>query len=532
VAQTAAVIGRAFDHASLAALSPLPEAELAAALDRLVAAELVFRRGAAPEASYLFKHALVRDAAYESLLRSRRQALHRRLVEVLEAADAGPELLAQHAQAGGETARAVAWWRAAAEAAVGRAAFGEAETHLDAAEALLPALEDGALRRREAAGVAVARALASLVQHGYSHARTVTLYADAAALARASDDSKLRLQAEYGVWAGSHVSEEVPKALAAAERMLDDATQARDGDLEMMARRVQGISLTMGGRLDEARAAFAAAEALYDPARHRVLTATTGTDPIVGIHCYLAMAELALGHQDRAAELAATAQIVARLTDAVNAQAYVLWHTGALAGYARLSDRTIALGLELCALSNDRGLSLWAALGPGLVGMGLLEAGDVAGALDAFRRYVETADASGAGLLAAFPRAAMAEAMARTGDVSAFAMAAAAEAHAMQAGAFYALAEAQRRNGAVLRLLRPDDLAGAEAALRRAVATARGQNAKLWELRATIDLARLLGEDGRGPEARALLAPLYDWFTEGFHTPDLVDARALLTALA
>jgi predicted ATPase len=90
VAQTAAVTGRAFDHASLAALSPLPEAELAQTLDRLVVAELVFRRGAAPEASYLFKHALVRDAAYESLLRSRRQALHRRLVEVLEAADARP----------------------------------------------------------------------------------------------------------------------------------------------------------------------------------------------------------------------------------------------------------------------------------------------------------------------------------------------------------------------------------------------------------------------------------------------------------
>jgi tetratricopeptide (TPR) repeat protein len=359
----------------------------------------------------------------------------------------------------------------------------------------------------------------------------VTLYANAAELARASDDRQLRLPAEYGVWAGSHVSEEVASALAAAERMRDDATQARDGDLELMARRVQAISLTMSGRLDEARAAFAAAEALYDPTRHRALTTTTGTDPIVGIHCYRAMTELALGHPDRAVALAA-AQDLARLTDAVSAQAYVLWHTGALAGYARLSDRTIALGRELCALSNDRGLSFWAALGPGLVGMGLLDSGDVAGALDAFAQYLEAAEASGARLLAALPRAAMAEAMARTGDAGAFAVAATAEAHAVRAGAFYALSEAQRRQGVVLRLLHPDDRGGADAAFRRAVATARGQNARLWGLRAMIDLARLLGEDGRGPEARALLAPLYSWFTQGFDTPDLADAQVLLKALA
>ena len=115
VAQTAAVIGRAFDLATLALLSTLPPAELTQALDRLVAAELVFRRGVAPDASYLFKHALVRDAAYESMLKSRRQPLHLPLLEVLQAGGAAPpELLAQHAQAGGDICRAVGWWRAAA----------------------------------------------------------------------------------------------------------------------------------------------------------------------------------------------------------------------------------------------------------------------------------------------------------------------------------------------------------------------------------------------------------------------------------
>jgi predicted ATPase len=124
----------------------------------------------------------------------------------------------------------------------------------------------------------------------------------------------------------------------------------------------------------------------------------------------------------------------------------------------------------------------------------------------------------------------MAEAMAMTGDEGAIAMAAAAEEHATRTGGLYGLAEAQRRKGVVLRLLRPDDHAGAETAFRAAMATAQGQNARLWELRAACDLARLLGPQGRGAEARAILEPLYGWFTEGFDAPDLVDARALLEA--
>jgi class 3 adenylate cyclase len=532
VAQTAAVIGRAFDHATLASLSPLPEAELGQALDRLVAAELVFRRGLAPDASYLFKHALVRDAAYESLLRSRRQVLHRKLVDILQAAGAEPELLAQHAQAGGETARAVTWWRAAAGAAVGRASFGEAETHLAAAEALLLGIEDDALRRREAAGVAVARALASLVQHGYSDARTVGLYATATALARVGDDPDLRVQAEYGVWAGHHVSEDVGAALGVAERLLDDATQATDGDMKMMALRFRAVTLTMAGRLDEGCAAFTAAEALYVPSRHRALTATTGTDPIVGIYSYRAMAELALGYPDRAAKMSASAQSLAKLTNSLNAHAYALWHMAAVAAYARRSERAIVVGRELCALSQERGMALWGALGPGIVGIGLLEAGDVDGALAEFARFLEGLEVSGAGLLVTLSKAAMAEAMARDGDVSAIATAEAAEAHARRTGALYGLAEAQRRRGVVLRLLRPDAQADAEAAFRAAMATAQAQNARLWELRAACDLVRLLEVQGRGSEGMATLQPLYGVFNEGFDSPDLADARHLIATLA
>jgi tetratricopeptide (TPR) repeat protein len=532
VAQTAAVIGRAFEHTTLAALSPLPAAELAQALDRLVAAELVFRRGVAPEASYLFKHALVRDAAYESLLRSKRQTLHCRLVSVLESGGAGPELLAQHAQAGGETARAVVWWRAAAQAAVGRAAFGEAEAHLDAAEALVSGLPDEASCKREAAGLAVARALSSLVQHGYTDSRTVALYAQAALLALKADDPKVLLPAVYGVWAAHHVADAVGPALAVAAQMLDHAAQRGDGDLEMMGNRMLAVSLTMAGRLNEATPCFTRAAALYDPSRHRAHTADIGIDPIVGTKCYWALAELALGHSDRASSLIVSALEISRLTDGVNGEGYVLYHAGQVAAAARRSAEAIVFGEQLVALSAKHGLSLWAATAPGVVGMGLLEGGDAKGALEAFSRWHAATEATGAGLVGALVRAAMAEAMAATGDAAAMAMVVRAEAHAIRTGGLYGLAEAQRRQGVVLRLLRPDDQEGAEAAFRRAIATASDQNAKLWELRAASDLARLLGPQGRSSEARALLAPLYGWFTEGLDAPDLIDAKALLETLS
>jgi predicted ATPase len=206
----------------------------------------------------------------------------------------------------------------------------------------------------------------------------------------------------------------------------------------------------------------------------------------------------------------------------------MLFHAGAVAAAARQSAQATAFGEELGAWSARHGLSLWAALAPGITGMGLLEGGDAAGALGAFSRWLVLTEATGARVLGTLMRAGMAEAMAATGDAGALAMAAAAEAYSTRTGALYGLAEAQRRQGVVLR---PDNEAGAEAAFRRAIATARDQNAKLWELRAACDLTRLLGAQGRGTEARTLLAPLYGWFTEGFETPDLVDARALLGSL-
>lgn len=533
VAQTAAVIGRSFDHRAIAALAAMPDADLTEAMRKLVEAELVFRRGTPPDATYLFKHALVRDAAYESMLKSRRQLLHMRLLGILEASGAAPaEILAQHAQAAGDAGRAIGWWHEAGQAAVGRAAFTEAEAHLDSALALLAAIDDAPKCRRAEAGIAITRSQLSLVRDGYGHERTKTLYAAADALAQDTDDPRLFMFARYGVWAVYHVRENVGPALVVAEEMREAAARREDPQLSMMALRILGDSQTMAGRLTEARQTLVAARSLYDPQRDKGLSVTTGTDPIVSINSYLAFAELALGFPDRARTLAGETWDVVQASGEVHTKAHALWHHAVLAALAGEMVRSKELALEVVAETRLRGLQFWHAMAHVVAAWGMFATGDPVGAVKALPRLLETVEAIGGGLFGAYSRSVLAEAQAVTGNILAFETIAASEDLARRSGALYELAEIQRREGVILRQLRPGDRAAAEAAFRRALITARNQDARFWELRAARDLARLMIERGEQRQAADLMAPIYDWFTEGFDTPDLIAAKALLEELS
>ena len=531
VAQIASIIGRSFEHETIAALAGMPEPDLIEAMRKLVEAELVFRRGTPPDATYLFKHALVRDAAYESMLKSRCKVLHLRLLGILQDNAAPPEILAQHAQAGGDPGRAIGWWHEAAEAAIGRVAFAEAEAHLDSASAHLSAMGDDLPRRRAEATLAITRANASLVRYGYGHERTKTLYARADALAQDSDDPSLFMLARYGVWAVYHVRENVVDALAVAEDMREVAVRRNDPQFTMMAHRLVATSQTMAGRLIEARHGFETARTLYDPQRDTSLRAKTGTEPLVAIKCYLSFAELALGFPDRAHALVEEAWDSIQGSGQVNATAYAMWHRVILAACAGEATRSRALAEDAALYTGQRGLQFWEAMSRVFVAWGTFATGDPAGAADVLPGLIETAETTGGGLFGALSRAVLAEAQAATGSALAFETIAQAEALARRSGAFYGLAEIQRREGVIVRHLRPDDLMGAEAALRRSLATAREQGARFWELRTACDLARLMTEQGRRTEAQHLLEPLYGWFTEGFETTVLIEARTQLIGL-
>jgi tetratricopeptide (TPR) repeat protein len=499
---------------------------------KLVEAELVFRRGTPPEATYLFKHALVRDAAYESLLKSRRQALHLRLFAILvSSGSAPPEVLAQHAQAGGDPGQSIGWWQKAAEAAISRAAFEEAETHLGAALALLPAIDNVTERKRENAGIAIARAQASLVRRGYGHDRTKALYAQADTLAEAADDPRLFMLARYGVWAVYHVREDVGRALELAEQMVEIASNWQVPQLSMLAHRLLSCSQTMAGRFPGARISSEAARKFYDPERDAFLGASTGTHPLVGINSYSAFAELALGFPDRARALADEAWDAVQTSGEVNTKAYAMWHRAVLATLAGESVGAKELAEGLVSYAGHRGLMFWGAMAKVYVAWGMFAAGDPAGAVEAMPGAIEAVEATGGGLFGALYRSVLAEALAETGNAMAFETIAKAEALAKRSMALYGLAEVQRRAGLVLRRLSPNKTSEAEAAFRRALATARGQGALLWELRAASDLARLMVDQKRQSAARDLLVPVYSSFTEGFESADLMNAKALLDTL-
>jgi predicted ATPase len=297
-----------------------------------------------------------------------------------------------------------------------------------------------------------------------------------------------------------------------------------------MAHRLVATSQTMAGGLTEARHGFETARALYDPQRDTGLRARTGAEPLVAIKCYLSLAELALGFPDRARSLADEAWDSIQASGQVNATAYAMWHRAILAACAG-EARAKSLAVDAAAYTGQRGLQFWEAMSHVFVAWGSFAAGDPAEAANALPGLIESAEAIGGGLFGALSRSVLAEAHAAAGNMLAFDSIAESEALARRSGALYGLAEIQRREGVILRQLRPDDVAGAEAAFRRALATAREQDARFWELRAACDLARLMVDQGRRAEALDLLEPLYGWFTEGFGTTVLVEARIQLDGL-
>ena len=254
VAQTAAVIGRAFDYATVAALSPLAEAELTEAMHRLVEAELVFRRGTPPDANYLFKHALVRDAAYESLLKARRLALHARLVEILERrGDAAPEIVAQHAEAAGLVEKALDYWDKAARLAIERSGSVEAVGHLRRALDLLSNLPASRERDQRESKLQAALGAQLGVTKGFAAPDVEKAYDRARALCQELGDAPELPPVLFGLWRYYRTCARYAKSREMGEQCLALAEKAEDPALILLANHALGWTFYVLGRLNQAR---------------------------------------------------------------------------------------------------------------------------------------------------------------------------------------------------------------------------------------------------------------------------------------
>jgi predicted ATPase len=534
VAQVAACIGREFGYRLLASVAPLPEARLQGALERLAGSELVFRRGNPPEASYTFKHALVRDAAYESLLKSRRSDLHAQILASLEGTSAPnpPEILAHHATEAGAIEKAIDYWQQAGEAAIARPAYIEAMAQLGRGVALVRRLDDGRERQQRELKLLVSLGQASIASRGYGNAKTVEIFDRARRLVQDLGETPLLFPAYYGGWAARHVRAEMPEALARASEFMEIASRQHDDSHSMMARRLVGTSQAMMGRFVEARGNFEKAWALYDPDRHPALAARFGHDPGVGISCYGAINLWCLGYADQASRMVDDALDAADRSNHTNTVAYTYLHVALLQNQMRLYGEAAALVGRLLELSIEHDLKMWEGMALCVQAASMLAAGDPGEALTTVERGEKIIDATDTGLFTPYNLAVKSGVLAALDRTKEADCAIAEAKRRIEAGGEIWLRSEVRRVEGEIQMRRPGhDPQRVEDAFLDALAIARAQQAKSWELRAAINLAELWAGQGERQRARDLLAPVYAWFTEGFDTPDLMDARALLDEL-
>ena len=537
VAQMAACIGREFSHELVGAVAGLESAELDHALDELTAAELVFRHGAPPEATYSFKHAFVQEAAHESLLKSRRQQLHAKIATLLEeqfpdAASGQPELLAYHLAEAGQHDRAIVYLQQASSQALARSADLEAVKHLRAALAQLERVTDVGLRGplEFELQAALGRALSTV--RGFTAPETDDAYARAATLGqRLQVGSRL-----FPVLWGRCIALRLAGNLAASHRtnreFLRLARRSGDTGHLLTAEFSFGEGLWWFGRPASARRYLERALALYDPMAHRELALDYAYDRRVVTRDVLACTLFVLGYPDQAAN-----QLRQSLVEAE-----ALRHRASLAhafNFACVLDQlrddptgVLSHAAAVRRLAEEQVIPFWSGWAAVLEGWALGRTGAADAGMELMQRALDALFSIGVKLWRPYHVALVADVEDRAG-LYAQAMAHVDDAlrQVEDTGWRWYEPELHRLRGKLVARL-GGDASAAEAVLGDALGLAHRQSARMWELRVATALAGLWA--GRGERAKAydLLAPIYGWFTEGFDTTDLKEARAWLDALA
>jgi class 3 adenylate cyclase/predicted ATPase len=535
VAQIGAAIGREFSYTLLSAVSRLPADELQAALGQLVASELVFQRGTPPDAVYTFKHALVQDAAHGSLLRSVRRRLHAQIAETLEAhspemMDSRPEILAQHYAEAGLVEKSVPFWSKAGHGSAARSAMMEAAAQFQKGLDQLALLPDAPKRQRQELEFYSALGAVMIAVKGYAAPETGQTYARARELWEQLGSPSEFLRIPYGQAVIQAARGELDLALRSDENLVSLSRQRNDANGLILGRLALGRDLLFAGRFAASRSPLEDVVALYDPISHHSIVGQAGIHPHTNAQAALGVVLFCLGFLDQALER----------SNASMAEARRLAHPPTLASTLAWSTRLLSLGgdhaalgeraNELVAATAEQGFPHWA--GPGAVCRGWVKVknGDVTEGIYLMRSGSAAYHATGANTWMPHFVALLASACEIAGQVDeAVTLFDEALELVETTGERWFAAELNRHKGQLL--LRQGHSEAAEELYHNALSIAQEQQAQLWELRAATSLARLRREQGRRAEACDLLAPVYRWFTEGFDTPDLKDAKTLLDEL-
>lgn len=538
LAQIGACIGREFSHELVARIWNGRDQSLENSLETLVSSGLVARRDSPPGAVYTFKHALVQDAAYDSLLRSRRGELHAMIADALEndcaeGAISAPEWLAHHHTQAGHIARAIPLWRDAGMLAVKRVALKEAVAHFQKGLSLIEQLAPSP--ERDSLELSIREPL-NAAWTGLRGWATPEVSVNAKAMLKVAEvqgNRRSLLLAMWWLWTSTITQGRIAESSAWVERLLDEGAEDGDIDLRIFGHAMAMVQHFLSGRLAESRQHADQVLALYDPRHAERWIQLTGHDLRTFVEVYACQLTWMMGFPEQA-----------RLqSDEVRTQAYADAHAFNLVwalvfsayvfAYRREAQEFLERVAEAERVAREHGLAfIYEVAAPQARGIGELLMGRHQEAVPLFRRGIERWTGTGGNVRIPLIKSALAEAVAMNGDAES----------ALQlvdecldqidrpdGQERLWLAEVLRRKGAIL--MRQNRAEEAEVQLRASIDCARRQGAKSWELRSAITLAKLLSsrEDRNG--ARELLAPIYSWFTEGHDTADLIEARTLLEQL-
>ena len=539
IAQIGGAIGRHFSYDLLASVAQRSEPGLQDALGRLVEAGLIFQRGVPPEATFLFKHALVQDTAYGTLLRGPRQALHARIAGALEehfpsVAEVQPQILAHHLTEAGILEKAVEYWCRAGQQSAKKSALIEAIAQLRRGLRLIANLPDTRECKQQELDLLVTLAGALMGVRGYAHPEVAEAFGRARSLVLEMEGAGTtpHFSVLYGLWVADFVGGKPKASLERAEEFLLFAQSLKETGLLVKGHQLVGTTLLSIGDYAAAFPHLESAVAFCAPDAHRTLAIRFAADIDVAALCNWAWALWHRGYPDQASNAAHQALQHAQQSAHVPTLAYALIHLGIKAAFERCAAETGERANEALALAREHGLAMWSGYGLMLQGWALSQRGQGETAVEQIRSGLTATRETAARNFEPLFLGLLAEAFALAGEIEdGLVVLSEAFATADASGQKGTDAELHRLRGDLLHRLPSPDCTQVEISYRTALSIAREQGTRGFELRAAVSLARLLTDKGRREEARDLLTPVYGWFTEGFDAPDLKEAEALLEAL-
>ena len=537
IAQLGSVLGREFAYQMLCFLAPHDESVVQAGLGQLVEDELLYQRGRPPRSKYIFKHALIQDAAYQSLLKRTRQHYHQQVAALMEerypdTVAAHPELMAHHYTEAGNSERAIHCWRRAGERARGQSANLEAIAHLTKGIAVLQELPDDEERARQELSLQLSLGHANIVAKGHGAVGAEAAYTRAVALCERLGDVPELAPTLFGLWRFNVVARPLDETNDVAMRLYRLAEEKQDTQLLVIAHYALGYTALCVANLGDARIYLEEGIARYLPTQRSAEIYRAAQDPGVACRAYLAMTEWLLGFPEQAQiRIRESVELAEELDDPFSLT-YALCFPGAIVSETCGSD-TITVVERGLDVATKRGFSLWIAFGK--VHQTSVRFADQRSdsALDELRESVAAIPQMGVQINMAYHNSLLARAYQQAGRIDeALQVLDDAQLSVDARGVRWWEAEIRRLRGELLLSQSAANANDAEACFEQALAISRNQEAKSLELRAAISLARLWQRQGKRDDAHQLLGDCYAWFSEGFHTVDLREAKALLDSLS